>query len=44
MGAYFAATGLGNKVAGYIGGLSENAGDFEVFLQGLLSPVLFLVF
>lgn len=31
MGAYFAATGLGNKVAGLIGGLSENAGDFEVF-------------
>lgn len=31
MGAYFAATGLGNKVAGFVGGLSENAGDFEVF-------------
>jgi POT family proton-dependent oligopeptide transporter len=31
MGAYFAATGLGNKLAGLIGGLSENAGDFEVF-------------
>ncbi|WP_445752739.1 peptide MFS transporter [Polaribacter sp.] len=31
MGAYFAATGLGNKVAGLVGGLSENAGDFEVF-------------
>jgi len=31
MGAYFAATGLGNKVAGLIGGMSENAGDFEVF-------------
>lgn len=31
MGAYFAATGLGNKVAGFVGGLSEGAGDFQVF-------------
>ncbi len=31
MGAYFAATGLGNKVAGFVGGLSENASDFQVF-------------
>lgn len=31
MGAYFAATGLGNKVAGLVGQLSKNAGEFEVF-------------
>jgi len=31
MGAYFAATGLGNKVAGLVGGLSEGAGEFQVF-------------
>jgi len=31
MGAYFAATGLGNKVAGFVGGLSEGAGEFQVF-------------
>ena len=31
MGAYFAATGLGNKVAGLVGALSEGAGEFQVF-------------
>ena len=31
MGAYFAATGLGNKVAGFVGQLSEGAGEFQVF-------------
>ncbi|MFD1293443.1 peptide MFS transporter [Lutibacter holmesii] len=31
MGAYFAATGLGNKVAGFVGHLSEGAGEFQVF-------------
>lgn len=31
MGAYFAATGLGNKVAGMVGELSANAGEFQVF-------------
>ena len=31
MGAYFAATGLGNKVAGFVGGMSEGAGEFQVF-------------
>tara|TARA_B100000787_G_scaffold167594_1_gene154678 strand:- start:10450 stop:11841 length:1392 start_codon:yes stop_codon:yes gene_type:complete len=41
MGAYFAATGLGNKVAGYIGGLSENAGDFEVFTGIAITCTLF---
>jgi len=31
MGAYFAATGLGNKVAGFVGEMSEGAGEFQVF-------------
>ena len=31
MGVYFAATGLGNKVAGFVGQLSEGAGEFQVF-------------
>jgi len=31
MGAYFAATGIGNKLAGLVGGLSEGAGEFQVF-------------
>lgn len=32
MGAYFAATGLGNKVAGLLGEASEDAGELEIFL------------
>ena len=31
MGAYFAATGLGNKVAGLVGEWSQTAGEFEIF-------------
>ena len=31
MGAYFAATGLGNKVAGALGELSASVGDFAIF-------------
>ena len=31
MGAYFAATGMGNKLAGFVGQLSEGAGEFQVF-------------
>jgi POT family proton-dependent oligopeptide transporter len=31
MGIYFAATGLGNKLAGMVGELAQNAGEFEVF-------------
>ncbi len=31
MGAYFAVTGLGNKVAGLLGEYSESAGEFAVF-------------
>jgi POT family proton-dependent oligopeptide transporter len=31
MGAYFAATGLGNKVAGLLGEWSQSAGELEIF-------------
>jgi len=31
MGVYFAATGLGNKVAGLVGELATHAGELEVF-------------
>lgn len=31
MGAYFAATGIGNKLAGLVGAMSEGAGEFQVF-------------
>ncbi len=31
MGVYFAATGLGSKVAGLVGELATNAGELEVF-------------
>ncbi len=41
MGAFFAATGLGNKVAGFVGGLSEGAGEFQVFISIALFCTLF---
>ena len=31
MGIYFAATGLGNKLAGMVGELASEAGELEVF-------------
>lgn len=31
MGAYFAATGIGNKVAGLVGEWSQTAGELEIF-------------
>lgn len=31
MGAYFAATGFGNKLAGFLGEYSEHAGEFQIF-------------
>ena len=31
MGAYFAATGLGNKVAGFLGESASDFGDFQIF-------------
>ena len=41
MGAYFAATGLGNKVAGLVGELSKDAGEFEVFTGIAITCTLF---
>lgn len=31
MGVYFAATGLGNKLAGFLGEYSQSAGELEIF-------------
>lgn len=31
MGAYFAATGMGNYVSGWVGEYSQTAGEFEIF-------------
>ncbi len=48
MGAYFAATGLGNKLAGLVGQLATEAGELEVFtgifIFCLLFGLLLLVF
>ena len=48
MGVYFAATGLGNKVAGLVGELATSAGELEVFtgifVFCLLFGLLLLVF
>jgi len=48
MGVYFAATGLGNKVAGLVGELATHAGELEVFtgifIFCLLFGLLLLVF
>lgn len=40
MGVYFAATGLGNKVAGIIGESSEKLGEFKIFFGILLFTVV----
>lgn len=48
MGLYFAATGLGNKLAGLVGQVAQVAGEFEVFtgifIFCLLFGLLLLVF
>jgi len=41
MGAYFAATGLGNKVAGSLGELSTELGEYAIFLGITVFCVLF---
>jgi proton-dependent oligopeptide transporter, POT family len=41
MGAYFAATGLGNKVAGFVGEMSEGAGEFQVFTGIAIFCIIF---
>ena len=48
MGVYFAATGLGNKLAAIVGGLASQAGELEVFtgifIFCLIFGLLLLVF
>ncbi|MBN1479028.1 MFS transporter [candidate division KSB1 bacterium] len=41
MGVYFAATGLGNKVAGLVGQIAQKAGELEVFTGIFIFCVLF---
>ena len=41
MGAYFAATGFGNKLAGEIGKLSQDAGEYAVFTGITIFCVVF---
>lgn len=40
MGVYFAATGLGNKVAGIIGESASNLGEYSVFLGILVFTII----
>jgi len=41
MGAYFAATGFGSKLAAFVGGLAEGAGEFQIFTGIFLFTLLF---
>ena len=41
MGIYFAATGLGNKVAGLVGEYSQKAGELEIFIGLVVFTALF---
>ncbi len=41
MGVYFAATGMGNKVAGIVGEAAENAGEINVFLGITITTAIF---
>ncbi|MCB9447712.1 MAG: peptide MFS transporter [Flavobacteriales bacterium] len=41
MGAYFAATGLGNKLAGILGEQAQSAGEMEIFLGIFIFTVAF---
>ncbi|NJW54242.1 peptide MFS transporter, partial [Salinimicrobium oceani] len=43
MGVYFAATGLGNKVAGIVGEFSSEAGDGTIFLGITIFTVAFAI-
>ncbi|HEY9185585.1 MAG TPA: peptide MFS transporter [Salegentibacter sp.] len=43
MGVYFAATGLGNKVAGILGEFAAEAGDFAIFTGITIFTVSFAV-
>lgn len=41
MGVYFAATGLGNKLAGVLGESASEAGELTIFLSITIFTVLF---
>jgi len=41
MGAYFAATGFGSKLAAFVGGLAEGAGEFQIFTGIFVFTLLF---
>jgi POT family proton-dependent oligopeptide transporter len=41
MGSYFAATGLGNKVAGLLGESASHAGELQVFTGIFIFTVAF---
>jgi len=41
MGAYFAATGIGNKVAGLLGETASHAGEFQVFTGIFIFTAIF---
>ena len=41
MGLYFAATGLGGKVAGILGEHSESFGEYTIFIGITIFTVLF---
>lgn len=41
MGVYFAATGLGNKVAGVVGEFSQRAGELEIFIGLIVFTAIF---
>ena len=40
MGAYFAATGFGNKIAGFVGGKAEGAGETTIFTGIFIFTIL----
>jgi len=41
MGAYFAATGFGSKLAAFVGSLAEGAGEFQIFTGIFVFTLLF---
>lgn len=41
MGSYFAATGFGSKLAAFVGGLAEGAGEFQIFTGIFIFTLLF---
>ena len=41
MGAYFMVSGIGNKLAGYIGEAAQNAGEYAIFMGVFIFCVSF---